>query len=339
MGIPSMRSMLLRAGLAVIGTLVLPAAPAPSQEAPVQVLLWIRAGALAPEEVESDPDAAPALRRMVLGGLTAAEIVLDPDAAAVALDPSTIAVWSIDAPARARIEAARGRPAMDIDGTGTEPGSLASKERAADGSSWSHPVARLLGGRFGKPPPPSEQEESAIRRIRAALGKKESGAAVRDRPPSIDLPVGPTQNTGTRTGADTAPAPNRDAGKGEPPGAALAQRALALIEDGAPLVIVREPVALEGGAKARDAALGLMAAWVGGRNTVLMVLSARPALTDGKAVPRASLVIYGRGIRAGVVTAKPRSLGALRATVLRILGLEPSAESPGAEEAIDAMER
>ena len=320
MGIPSMRSRLLRAGLAVIGTLVLPAAPAPCQEAPPQVLLWIRAGALAPEEVESDPDATPALRRLVLGGLTAAEIILDPDAAAVALDPSTIAVRSIDGPARARIEAARGRPAMDINGTGTAPGSLASKEQAADGSSWSHPVARLLGGRFGKPPPPSEQEESAIRRIRAALGKKEPGAAVRDRPSPVDLPAGPTQGAGTGTGAG------------------LAQLALALIEDGAPLVIVREPVALEGGAKARDAALGLMAAWVGGRNTVLMVLSARPALTDGKAVPRASLVIYGRGIRAGVVTAKPRSLGALRATVLRILGLEPSAESPGGEEAIDAME-
>ena len=277
------------------------------EEAPRAVVLWIRAGALTEGEAEADREETPRLRELVLDGVTVAEVVL-PDP--ISLDPKAIGALVFDEPSRQLIRERRGAPVAEVGPQKEDPAP------GGPGSTWSHPVVALLEKRFGRPAPPSEDEEASVQRIRAALGR---GAAAVE-------PAGPT------AGAAGAPPvhPAEDKGddlKPEPGALDVARRAISALADGPPLVIAFEPVGDPARSKARDAALGWLAAALRGRDVFLAVLSARGGdAASGKGSgprPRTFLTVSGPGVRRGVMIGERKPLAAVSATTFRLLGIPP----------------
>jgi hypothetical protein len=299
-----------------------------------QVLLWIRAGALAPGEVELDGEAAPNLRALVLSGVTALDLE-PPQAGAIALgDPGALAGWLLDPSLRASIEARRGAPVREV---GSETSGLPSdgdgKERRAETARWSHPVLKLLEPHFGAPPPPSEEEEAAVRRLRAVIGAQTAagGAAPwKERPTAAAA-------SGTGRGQDPGRAPPGP----DPAVLSLALSALRALDRGSPLVVVREPVADPAAAGARDLLLGKVAASAREAGAILLVLSvkggrttgapppagpgAAPAAAGGEGETRISLVAAGPGVRSGRILNGRRPLAAVSGTLFDLLGVPPPA--------------
>jgi hypothetical protein len=284
------------------------AAPAHGdEEGARQVVFWIRAGALSEREAEGDPEETPRLRELVLDGVTAAEVVL-PDP--ISFEPKAIAALLFDEPSRRLILERRGAPLAEV-GPQKE-----DRSPGAPGSSWNHPVVALLEKRFGRPPPPSEDEEASVQRIRAFLARGAAAAGTAGSPaePGVAGPANSAEDRG-------------EALKPDPGALDVAHRAISALADGAPLVIALEPVSDRARAKARDAALGWLAAALRGRDAFLVVLSARGGdAASGKGAgppPRTFLTVSGPDVRRGMVIGERKPLAAVSATVFRLLGIPP----------------
>lgn len=296
--------------------------PSAGAEAEFQVLLWIRAGDLSPAEVDPDPPATPVLHDLMLSGVTAAELRIEPLRAAGALDPGALASSLFDPPFKAWIEEKRGAKVAEAGpdvGAGSDGGpDLASR--------WDHPAAAILEKRFGRPPPPSGEEEEAIRRIQALFKAPEalgSGSENRKVSPS---PAEPPAERAREAAPDER-------------SIALARQATSALTGGAPLAIVREKVTASDRARERDSALGHLAMWIRGRDIVLMILSVRAEAAAGGSIPsiRASFIIAGSGVKEGRIIGGARPISAVPATVLEVLGIP---QLGGREvEAIHALRR
>jgi hypothetical protein len=274
-----------------------------------QVLLWVRAGRIGAGELEADDEAAPRLHRLVLGGLTAADLRPGKADPGTFLDPAVAAEAALDAPARAWVEDQAGLPVADIEAPDETP---AREAASVPPGRWSHPAAAMLAKRFGRPPPPGKDEETAVRRIRSAFRGK--------TPPRNEDKTGEEKTS--RGPADPDPTAEK-----------IARRALGALESGSPVVVARESVTDPRGSRERDAALGVLAASVRRRGAVLMVLTV--AEGGGDPEPRAVLVISGPLVRSGTVIGRTLPLAAAGATALRIIGVPPP--SGREAEAIDAI--
>ncbi len=296
------------------------AGAAAAAESEKQALLWIRAGALSPGEVEADPEEAPRLREMVLEGVTASELSL-PDP--LPADPKAIAGLLFDGPSRERLRESRGAPAADVGPPSEVP------EPAAGDAAWTHPVVSLLEKRFGRPPPPGAEEEASILRIRAVLGTEVEPGEPADpaKEPAAHPPASPAGAAG-------------EEGKPDPGSLEISRRAIGALEDGAPLVIALEPVQDPSRSRSRDAALGWLAASLRGKDVFLLVLSARvraPGSTPEGAPARAVLTVVGPEVRPGMIVGERKPLASAAATAFRLIGVPPPPRHE--TEPIDALKR
>jgi len=298
--------------LALAASLLVTAAAA-AVEGDLQVLLWIRAGDLAPAETDPDPAVTPRLRRMVLEGITAPEVLLDR-----AGGPAAVGAAVLDSPVRASIEDVRGTPVVDIEIRREEP----AEGEGPPGGRWTHPAAAMLEKRFARPPPPGPAEEESVRRIRAAFGRLSAAPA-----PAVAAEEPPPGPAGGRR---DVPAPDAKALDG-------ALRAVRALENGAPVALVLEAVPGPAGARERDEALAQAAASLGRRGVVLALLAVDSGPSEaGGGGSRAAFFLAGKRLRGGRIIGRSLPLASVGATVLRIIGVPFPPGRP--LEAIDAIE-
>ncbi len=277
-----------------------------------KIVFWIRAGALAPQEVDPDPELTPALYEMVLEGVTAPALLTEALPKESFAEPAVVARFLFDDSLRKRIEERRGIPPGEV-GPRT---SLAEPPREVRADPQS--PTELLEKRFGRPPPLQESEEEAMRRILTVLGR-ESQVPRKE-------PEKPEEKTSTPSPEERIVEITPDAR-----GLKTMEQAIRAIENGAPLVIACEPVQAPAEVRERDLVLQDLVSWILKHEVILMFLSLRETFTQDGTAPagtddldsRAALFIRGSGVRSARIIGGPLPLTAARATALRILGVPP----------------
>jgi len=293
--------------------------------AEAQILFWIRAGSLSPQELSPDPDLTPSLHGMMLEGVTVARLLPGDLPPATARDPAALARHLFDDATRARIQEKRGPIAV----VGPEaPDSLRANSPSGNEAGNKSP-GTLLIKRFGEPPPVGKDEEEAFRRIFEIFGKK---------PP----PLRSSKNAERKPVLKTSP--KREEGP-DPTGLETCKQAFKVLEDGAPLVVALEPVRNPAGARGRDRVLRKVGEWTRREEKILILLmvhdpspgqDGEPSRDEKKQL-QSTLLVLGPGIRSGRIITGPRPLAGARDVALQILGLPPG---PGnSREEFDVLEK